>query len=71
MLGRLLGRVAFIVMFFVVQVLSFSGLSYAESQTSLNDINRHWAEEEIKEWIGNGLISGYADRTFQPDKVIT
>ncbi|NJJ41699.1 S-layer homology domain-containing protein [Paenibacillus apii] len=58
-------------MFFVVQVLSFSGLSYAESQASLHDINRHWAEEEIKEWIGNGLISGYADGTFQPDKVIT
>ncbi|AHV95811.1 S-layer domain protein [Paenibacillus sabinae T27] len=58
-------------MFFAVQVLSFSGPSYAENQTSLNDISRHWAEEEIKVWIGNGLISGYADRTFQPDKVIT
>ncbi|MDT3427669.1 hypothetical protein J2Z22_003232 [Paenibacillus forsythiae] len=70
-MARLLGKIAFIVMFFVVQVLSFSGVSHAGSEPSLHDINRHWAEAEINEWVGNGLISGYADRTFQPDKVIT
>lgn len=71
MLARLLGKVAFIVMFLTVQIVSFSGLAQAENQPSLRDINGYWAEDAINEWIGNGLISGYADQTFQPDKVIT
>ncbi|MDQ0871751.1 hypothetical protein QFZ77_000410 [Paenibacillus sp. V4I3] len=71
MLARLLGKIVFIVMFLTVQIVSFSGLVQAENQPSLRDINGYWAEDAINEWIGNGLISGYADQTFQPDKVIT
>lgn len=71
MLARLIGKIAFIVMFLTVQIVSFSGLAQAENQPSLRDINGYWAEDAINEWIGNGLISGYADQTFQPNKVIT
>lgn len=71
MLAKLLGKIAFIIMFLVVQVIPFSGVTRAESQSSLQDINLHWAKEEINEWVSNGLISGYADQTFQPNKVIT
>ncbi|WP_261303842.1 S-layer homology domain-containing protein [Paenibacillus andongensis] len=71
MLARLLGKIVFIVMFLTVQIVSFSGLAQAENQPALRDINGYWAEDAINEWIGNGLISGYADQTFQPDKVIT
>ncbi|KQX60818.1 S-layer homology domain-containing protein [Paenibacillus sp. Root444D2] len=71
MLVKLLAKIVFIVMFLTVQIVSFSGLVKAENQPSLRDINGYWAEDAINKWIGNGLISGYADQTFQPDKVIT
>lgn len=35
------------------------------------DLNGHWAEEEVQEWIDNGMIAGYPDHTFRPDKEIT
>ena len=36
-----------------------------------NDIKGHWAESAITYWQDNGLISGYEDGTFKPDKSIT
>jgi hypothetical protein len=71
MLARLLSKVAFIFIFLAVQVIPISGITHAENQASLRDINSHWAKEEINEWIDNGLISGYTDQTFKPNKVIT
>ncbi|MDQ0196427.1 S-layer homology domain-containing protein [Paenibacillus wynnii] len=72
MSARFFGKIAFIVMFLAAQIIPFQGVTHAaESQTSLSDISSHWAKEEINESISNGLISGYADQTFQPNKVIT
>ncbi|GGF80604.1 hypothetical protein GCM10010912_27180 [Paenibacillus albidus] len=31
----------------------------------------HWAEASIDRWTGNGIINGYEDGTFQPDRSIT
>lgn len=36
-----------------------------------NDIIGHWAEASIKEMVQKGVISGYPDGTFQPDRNIT
>ncbi len=38
---------------------------------SLTDINNHWAKENIQRAIKLGLIVGYDDNTFKPDKYIT
>ena len=38
---------------------------------SFNDISAHWAKDDIEEWSGKGLISGYEDGTFRPDDKIT
>jgi hypothetical protein len=38
---------------------------------SLSDINNHWANNQILDWIYNGYIKGYLDRTFKPDNIIT
>ncbi|WP_217556180.1 polysaccharide lyase family 8 super-sandwich domain-containing protein [Paenibacillus sp. GbtcB18] len=37
----------------------------------LNDLKGHWAEEKIQEAVKKGLILGYPDGSFQPDKKIT
>ncbi|WP_302645124.1 S-layer homology domain-containing protein [uncultured Dysosmobacter sp.] len=36
------------------------------------DTNGHWAESAINKWSGEyGIIQGYDDGTFRPDKSIT
>lgn len=37
----------------------------------INDINEHWAESTIREFINNGYINGYSDNTFRPNNSIT
>ncbi|MEA5057934.1 MAG: S-layer homology domain-containing protein [Anaerotignum propionicum] len=36
-----------------------------------NDIRGHWAERTITQWQDKGLIGGYQDGTFKPDKPAT
>ncbi|MCJ7855382.1 S-layer homology domain-containing protein [Lachnospiraceae bacterium NSJ-143] len=36
-----------------------------------NDINGHWAEKTINKWQDNGLINGYEDGSFQPNKPVS
>ncbi len=36
-----------------------------------SDINNHWAGKEIIELVDKGIINGYSDGTFKPNKNIT
>lgn len=36
-----------------------------------HDIRGHWAKDEITAYIRRGVINGYPDKTFKPDKYIT
>jgi hypothetical protein len=38
---------------------------------SLNDIQRHWAQGEVEYLVDSGLITGYSDGSFKPNKNIT
>ena len=38
---------------------------------SFSDIGEHWAKDSILNWVEKGLISGYSDGTFRPDRAIT
>lgn len=50
--------------------------AYAATSSSGNslslatDVQGHWAADDITEWITKGVISGYPDGTFQPNKSI-
>ncbi len=46
------------------------GLVHSQS-VQLNDIQGHWAEAHIREWVEQGIISGYPDHTFRPDTVVS
>ncbi|MBM7568698.1 S-layer homology domain-containing protein [Paenibacillus sacheonensis] len=41
------------------------------ASTAAADITGHWAEKDIAQWIADGLIKGYEDGSFQPDKEVT
>ncbi|OON96865.1 MAG: hypothetical protein ATN36_00630 [Epulopiscium sp. Nele67-Bin005] len=36
-----------------------------------SDIDKHWAEETIKNFADKGIIQGYADGTFKPNESLT
>lgn len=41
------------------------------SAASVSDITGNWAEKQITQWIDSGLIAGYPDGTFQPNRPVT
>lgn len=51
-------------------VFAFSTLAYAQD-TGLNDVSGHWAEPTINKWSAEGIVGGYPDGTFQPNRSIT
>ena len=36
-----------------------------------SDVEGHWAKEQIEDWSGKGLVSGYDDGTFKPERGVT
>lgn len=44
---------------------------HATSKVNLSDINGHWAESQIKDFISKGYLNGYEDGTFKPNNSIT
>lgn len=40
-------------------------------EIKFKDIKGHWAEKEIKEGTEKGILKGYPDGTFKPDKPLT
>lgn len=51
-------------------MLVFTFTSKAEAQT-FKDINGHWAKEYIEWAADNGIINGYKDGYFKPDKKLS
>ena len=42
-----------------------------QRQTAFTDIWGHWGQEAIEKAVEEGLLTGYPDGTFQPDKALT
>ncbi|MBH5316418.1 S-layer homology domain-containing protein [Paenibacillus sp. GSMTC-2017] len=38
---------------------------------NVNDINGHWAKDAIKQALTSGIVKGYSDGTFMPNKAMT
>lgn len=64
MKARVLGVVMAICFVFL---LCLPGMAVA----GITDINGHWAQVHIEKWLTDGLIAGYPDGQFKPDREIT
>lgn len=54
----------------VLIIPSFAVPDVAKAAT-FRDINRHWAQSYIEKAVGKGLVKGFDDGTFKPDKPVT
>lgn len=52
-------------------VLCFLLLFTGTAAAQLSDIQGHWAETQIADWVDKGWITGYKDGTFRPNSPIT
>lgn len=53
------------------QIVAVCRPQYSEEPAALDDITGHWAEDAIRWCMDKGLMRGYEDGTFQPDKGVT
>ena len=50
------------------QIVAVCRPQYSEAK---DDVTGHWAEDAIRRCVGRGLMQGYPDGSFQPDKGVT
>ncbi|MFD0679486.1 MULTISPECIES: S-layer homology domain-containing protein [unclassified Paenibacillus] len=57
--------------FAVFGVDQAASLPALKPMVNLSDIAAHWAESDVKQAIDLGIVSGYPDGTFKPDRTVT
>lgn len=53
------------------QIVAVCRPMYKEEEMQKGDISGHWAEKAIRRCMKRGLLKGYPDGSFQPDKPVT
>lgn len=53
------------------QIVAVCRPQYQPEPVTVDDITGHWAEEDIRRCMEQGLMQGYPDGSFQPDKPVT
>lgn len=66
---KLRSRLALLVVVVSLLITTFSVEALAT--TRLTDVDKHWAREAILALVDEGVISGYEDHTFRPDRPVT
>ncbi|MNC38913.1 Cellulosome-anchoring protein precursor [compost metagenome] len=56
---------------FATVITKAFGLVKSDASLQLSDVHTHWAQEAIAVLASNGIISGYPDGTFKPDREIS
>lgn len=70
MFRKTLKRSVSILTLLAMMLTLFPFAAFAD-ETTASDLDGHWAEEVMQEWIGYGIIAGYEDGTVRPDRSIT
>ena len=53
------------------QIVAVCRPQYQPEPVAVDDITGHWAEDSIRWCVEHGLMKGYPDGSFQPDKPVT
>lgn len=53
------------------QIVGVCRPEYKEEIVKHTDYEKHWAREDIDWAMENGIVAGYPDGTYQPEKPIT
>ena len=56
---------------YVHQIVAVCRPQYQPEPVAVDDITGHWAEDSIRWCVEHGLMQGYPDGSFQPDKPVT
>jgi hypothetical protein len=64
-------RAEFAALLYRVFVAQDNGQDSGKPNATWNDVEGHWAEEEIEALVSAGIITGYPDGTFRPNQPIT
>lgn len=56
---------------YLSQIVAVCRPQYQPEPVVVDDITGHWAEKSIRRCIERGLLKGYPDGSFQPDKPVT
>ncbi|RXZ79810.1 S-layer homology domain-containing protein [Paenibacillaceae bacterium] len=52
-------------------MLTLSLITSAAAEPATDDLQHHWAEKTMRDWIESGLLKGYSNGAFGPDLPIT
>ena len=55
----------------VAMIMTMIPFSAFANETTASDLDGHWAEKVITEWMNYGVIKGYEDGTVRPNNSIT
>ncbi|MGI6703752.1 MAG: S-layer homology domain-containing protein [Clostridia bacterium] len=50
---------------------TYAGNAMGNQGVGFSDIEGHWAKEQVLDWSENGLVSGYDDGTFKPERGVS
>ncbi|MNO88297.1 Cellulosome-anchoring protein precursor [compost metagenome] len=52
-------------------IMLLSSLGSVSAAPVPKDIQGHWAQKQLQDWLNKGYLGGYQDGTFKPNKAIT
>ena len=52
-------------------ITAFAGNVTGGQGTALSDIEGHWARDQVLDWSAKGLVSGYDDGSFKPERGVS
>ncbi|NDI35683.1 S-layer homology domain-containing protein [Chengkuizengella sediminis] len=67
-LKRKIGRKSLVVLLTLTMIFSMFSSVFAAGSS---DIDGHWAEKQLKQWIDNGLLNGYGEGVYKPNQTLT
>ncbi len=56
---------------FAATTLVFNVMSAEAAVPIFKDVKNHWGRSAVEWGVGNGMVNGYPDGTFKPDKTVT